>query len=125
MSGIERTVRGAAVTAYTHPDGSYRFARLGDVIEVAESDVERFDRLEGLEPSSGYVEDSLPVAPGTEPARAGRGSSRQAWADFAVGRGFTVTDDMGRDDIIALIDGPTTEPVEPVVEEPRDDGQPV
>lgn len=40
-----------------------------------------------------------------EPPRAGKGSSRQAWADYAAWLGIAVTDDMTRDDIIAAVDG--------------------
>lgn len=38
------------------------------------------------------------------PPRHGRGASREAWAAFVTHRGIRVTDDMGRDDIIAAYD---------------------
>jgi len=44
-----------------------------------------------------------------EPPRAGRGSSRDAWADHAATLEVTVTDDMTRDDIIAAVDAAQAE----------------
>ena len=38
------------------------------------------------------------------PPKAGRGSSRGAWAGYATGQGINVDDDMGRDDIIASVE---------------------
>ncbi len=38
------------------------------------------------------------------PPKAGRGSSRDAWADYATSQGIDVDDDMGRDDIIAAVE---------------------
>lgn len=100
----KRTVQGAAVTWYIHPDGSSRTARLGDTIEVSAGDVERFDRFEKQEITAGYIEDSLPVLPGAEPARAGRGSSRQAWVDYADSVSLEYPESATRDEIIALLD---------------------
>lgn len=53
-----------------------------------------------------WAADSGPDAgPDTaEPPRAGKGSSRAAWADHAVSLGLRVTAEMGRDDIIDLVD---------------------
>jgi len=38
------------------------------------------------------------------PPRAGAGSSRDAWADYAASQGIEVTDDMTRDDIVAALE---------------------
>lgn len=40
----------------------------------------------------------------TVPARAGRGSSRDAWAAYAAREGVAVGDDDTREDIIAALD---------------------
>jgi hypothetical protein len=100
MAGHQRTVRGHAVAWYTHPDGSHRWARLGDVIHVADGDVERWDDVEGsvAEPTP------APTSSIPEPPRVGRGSSRDAWAAYAEGLGVPVADDASRDDIIAAVD---------------------
>lgn len=39
----------------------------------------------------------------SEPPRAGKGSSRDAWAQFAADRGVHVEDEDSRDDIIAAL----------------------
>lgn len=39
-----------------------------------------------------------------EPPRSGRGSSVEAWRDYAVVAGVEVEDDATRDDIIAAVD---------------------
>lgn len=46
-------------------------------------------------------------APSVEPPRAGRGSSREAWAAYAATVGVTVGADDTRDDIIAAVDAAT------------------
>jgi hypothetical protein len=47
-----------------------------------------------------------PVEAGSPPPpKAGRGSSRQAWADHASTVGVEVSEDMSRDDIIAAVEG--------------------
>jgi hypothetical protein len=38
------------------------------------------------------------------PPESGAGSGRESWAVYAVALGVDVTDDMGRDDIIAAVD---------------------
>lgn len=38
------------------------------------------------------------------PPRAGKGSGREAWTEHATALGIDVTDDMGRDEIVALIE---------------------
>lgn len=54
------------------------------------------------------VPDPVPASVNTEePPRAGRGSSREAWAAHAAAHGVAVTDDMTRDDIIAAVDALT------------------
>lgn len=40
---------------------------------------------------------------GEEPPRSGRGSGRDAWAQFASEKGQQVPDDAGRDEIIAAL----------------------
>lgn len=48
---------------------------------------------------------AAPAASGVaEPPRAGRGSSEDAWREYATGLGIDVPNDAGRDDIIALVD---------------------
>ena len=44
-----------------------------------------------------------PQADPDEPPRAGKGSSRDAWAAYAAGHGVTADDDASRDDIIAAL----------------------
>lgn len=39
------------------------------------------------------------------PPKAGRGSSREAWAEYAGSIGVDVDDDMSRDDIIDAVEG--------------------
>ena len=39
------------------------------------------------------------------PPKAGRGSSRQAWSDYASTVGVDVTDDMSRNDIAEAVEG--------------------
>lgn len=100
MGGHQRTVRGHAVAWYWHPDGSHRWARLGDVIQVADGDVERWDDVEGsvAEPTP------APASSVPEPPRVGRGSSRDMWAAYAESLGISVADDASRDDIVAAVD---------------------
>ena len=46
--------------------------------------------------------DSAPAPdPDKVPPRAGRGSSKEAWAQFAMAKGYAVADGATRDDIIA------------------------
>lgn len=55
------------------------------------------------------------------PPRAGQGSGREKWADYAAAKGVTVDDEASRDEIIAALDnaGVATAVVEP---EPEDAG---
>ena len=64
----------------------------------------------GDAPQVGAGGDVAPPGPAVpvEPPRAGRGSSREAWAAHAGGLGVDVTEDMTRDDIIAAVDALTT-----------------
>lgn len=43
-------------------------------------------------------------APGQEPPRAGRGSSRDAWVAYAVEKGVAIEPDDARDAIVAKVD---------------------
>lgn len=101
MTGHERTVRGAAVTWYVSPDGSRRFARLGEKVNVADDDLERFDATEGatVEPTPPAAK---PVTP--EPPRVGRGSSREMWALHADSLGVTYPDGATQSAIIAAVE---------------------
>ena len=54
-------------------------------------------------PSATAPQPSVQPATSDAPPRAGRGSSRQAWADFAAAH-IEVTDDLSRDDIIAALE---------------------
>lgn len=101
MSGHQRTLRGHAVAWYFHPDGSHRWARLGDTVQVADSDVARWDEVEAEVPEANPPV-SGPVMP--EPPRVGRGSGRDMWAAHAESLGVTFPDDATRDDIIAAVD---------------------
>lgn len=55
---------------------------------------------------------AAPAAPAasatSEPPRAGRGSSEDAWREYATSLGIDVPADAGRDDIIALVDAEKT-----------------
>lgn len=77
------------------------FGLMGEEVDVAEHDLERFDRLNGA---------ATPVAPkpaaveSNEPPRAGRGSTLDAWLDYALEIGLPVPAGATRDEVIALVD---------------------
>jgi hypothetical protein len=50
------------------------------------------------------AEKPAPTVEATEPPRAGAGSGRDAWVAYAESVGVSVTEDMGRDDIVAAVD---------------------
>lgn len=100
--GVMRTVRGAAVTWFVAPDGSHRIARLGDTVTVADEDVERFDRSEGVLPGPPPTPADQPIV--DEPPRRGPGSGRDVWAAYAESVGFQVPGDASREQIIAMVD---------------------
>lgn len=61
--------------------------------------------VDGKLPSTKAVKPSGDKAEDTEPPRAGKGSSREVWAEFASKRGVQVESEDTRDDIItALVD---------------------
>lgn len=79
------------------------FGLMGEEVDVAEHDLERFDRLNGT--SVAAVAAPLPAAvESTEPPRAGRGSTLDAWLDYAMEIGLPVPAGASRDDVIALVD---------------------
>lgn len=117
----QRTVR-VGVMTYTQEGGLLQFALWGSVVNVADDDLERFDRLNGPEPEvedqSGEPEpevDGDPQddgetgesddGPGSEPdGKAPRGNaSREAWAVYATTLGIAVPDDAKQGDIKALV----------------------
>lgn len=61
--------------------------------------------------AQGWVD--APPAVASEPPRAGAGSGKQAWVDYAGGRGIEVEDGDTRDAIITKVDaaGARSEPV--------------
>lgn len=104
------------VASFIHADSSefagrieprWGFGLFGQVVDVHDSDLERFDRLNGAAASPSVP---LPeVAPendiaGEEPPRAGRGSGIEVWRTHAESLGLLVDEDASRDDIIALVD---------------------
>jgi hypothetical protein len=83
------------------------FGLAGQVVDVHESDLERFDRFNG--PVSAPAVPLPEVAPendlaGEEPPRSGRGSGVDVWRDYAEKLGLLAEDDASRDDIVALVD---------------------
>lgn len=111
----EREVK-IGVASFIQADSSENAGRLeprwgfglaGQVVDVHESDLERFDRLNG--PAMAPVVPLPEVAPendlpGAEPPRAGRGSGLDSWRAYAESLGLLVEDDATRDDVIALVD---------------------
>ena len=81
------------------------FALLGEKVDVHDSDLDRFDRLNQAAPPLASSE-PVPAAAVTaeEPPRAGRGSGLDAWLDYAMEIGLEVPEDASRDDVIALVD---------------------
>lgn len=86
------------------------FGLFGQSVDVHDSDVERFDRLNGAAATPPVP---LPVNPDPEvladgeliePPRSGRGSGADAWAEYADNLGLLVPESATRDDIIALVD---------------------
>lgn len=83
------------------------FGLFGQVVDVHDSDIERFDRLNA--PAAAPAVPLPEVAPendlvGDEPPRAGRGSGLDAWRDYAEKLGLLVDENATRDDIVALVD---------------------
>lgn len=104
----ERTVNvGVAsymVATSSEKEPVWGFGMLGQAVDVHDSDLERFDRLNG--PAAAPVV-PLPPEPDPEmeePPRSGRGSGFDAWADHAANLGLDVPEDATRDDIVALVD---------------------
>lgn len=104
------------VASFIHADSTefagrieprWGFGLFGQVVDVHDSDLERFDRLNGAAAAPSVP---LPeVAPendiaGEEPPRAGRGSSVEAWRAYAETLGLLVDENASRDDIVALVD---------------------
>lgn len=83
------------------------FGLMGDTVDVHSSDVKRFDSLNG---PAAAPEVPLPVEPpvnrlaSSEPPRAGRGSSAEAWFVYAESLGLVVDEGASRDEIIELVD---------------------
>jgi len=116
--------------AFTDPKtGVERVVRPGDLVdekdplvkarkvwfESVEANVQRVtDRAAGKAVDDGVIEgpskskssDEKPAAaPADEaPPKAGAGSSRDAWIDYAELKGVEVTDDMTRDEIVEAVD---------------------
>lgn len=111
----EREVK-IGVASFIHADSSeyagrleprWGFGLFGQTVDVHESDLDRFDRLNG--PSTAPTVPLPEVAPendiaGEEPPRAGRGSGVDVWRAHAESLGLLVEEDATRDDIIALVD---------------------
>lgn len=107
----ERTVQIGGAT-FRRADGPadsalWGFALMGEVVDVHDDDLGRFDALNG--PSAAPVVPLPEVAPvnepvGDEPPRAGRGSGLEAWVSYAESLGLEVDEDASRDDVISLVD---------------------
>lgn len=111
----EREVK-IGVASYIQADSSdyngrleprWGFGLFGQVVDVHDSDLERFDRLNG--PSHTPVVPVPHVEPvndiaGEEPPRAGRGSGADVWRAYAESLGLLVEENASRDDIVALVD---------------------
>lgn len=70
-------------------------------VEVPETSVDRYLSQGWREADVSAPEPDMHDAP----PKAGRGASRQAWADYAGTVGVDVDDDMTRDDIIEAVEG--------------------
>jgi hypothetical protein len=116
--------------AFTDPKtGVERVVRPGDLVdekdslvkgrkgwfESVEANVQRVtDRAAGKSVDDGVIagpsksSDEKPVAAPADkdeaPPKAGAGSSRDAWVDYAESKGVEVTDDMTRDDIVEAVE---------------------
>lgn len=85
----------------------FGFGLLGAVVDVHESDLERFDRLNGpaaapIVPLPDVERVNEMAAP--EPPRSGRGSGVEAWVAYAESLDLLVPEDATRDEVIALVD---------------------
>jgi hypothetical protein len=56
-------------------------------------------------PKGKKTEPEAVAASTVAPPRAGRGSGRAAWAEYAASKGVEVNDEMNRDDIIDAVEG--------------------
>lgn len=107
----ERTIN-IGVATYRRADGPedsilWGFGMNGDVVDVHDDDLERFDRLNGPDDSTPapLPEDPDPeVDPEDEPPRSGKGSGLDAWVAYAESLGIEVPEDASRDDVIDLVD---------------------
>lgn len=77
----ERTIR-SGIGTYQRPDGVWTHGMFGDVVDVHEDDVERFDRLNPEAPEEPEVEEADVETVTVEGASADAGAS--AGADAAV-----------------------------------------
>ena len=83
------------------------FGLYGQVVDVHDSDLERFDRFNG--PAASSVAPLPEVAPenslvGEEPPRVGRGSGTDNWRKYAEALGLLVSEDATRAEIVTLVD---------------------
>jgi hypothetical protein len=86
---------------------------IGDQLMDDETRAARFaQELAELKAKHGYTDDTpdeevgpgdadSPPGEGRPPARAGRGSSVEAWADYALDHNVEISDNQSRDEIIA------------------------
>ena len=77
----------------------YRHQQTGVVVDVRDSKVMDGVWAPADEPAG------APPSEDVGPPKAGRGSSRQAWADHAATLGVDVDAGMSRDDIIEAVEG--------------------
>ena len=95
------------------PDGMAAFGPDDDVPEWAARKMGAHCFEDGEHPYPAGKEDDgdPPPDPGQEPPRAGKGSSREAWAVFASEHDVKVEDDENRDAIVAkLVDREVIQP---------------
>jgi len=111
----ERTVN-IGLASYRRADGPedtalWGFALQGEVVDVHEDDLERFDRLNGPQatdqPPLAEVPEPAVDAAGDpqEPPRSGKGSGVEAWAEYAASLDIEVPEGASRDEIVELVDG--------------------
>lgn len=76
----ERTIR-SGIGTYLRPDGQWTHGMLGDVVDVHEDDIERFDRLNPAEPAEVEATEAEREFPLGDPAEDWSNKELDAYAD--------------------------------------------
>jgi hypothetical protein len=105
--GVASFIQADSVEGDGRLEPRWGFGLAGQVVDVHDSDLERFDRFNGpVAVASVPLPDVAPEndLAGEEPPRSGRGSGVDVWRDHAERLGLLVDEDASRDDIVALVD---------------------